>query len=167
MRWAGDSRLNSEPLGFDQLFSELVYKQLLTLFCWALSERTLVLVPLLPVNTHQRTTVCLRLKEMRCQPSERQTGTRTKANTCSTRRDVYYMLFCSYFKCFITSLLNKNYRTCDGFNGNCIGFNGNYNGVYWYMMDSIGGMLNILEKWTKLTSKMNFVMVLLENANGS
>ncbi len=28
------------------------------------------------------------------------------------------------------------------FDGNCIGFNGNYNGVYWYVMDSIGGMLN-------------------------
>ncbi len=23
-----------------------------------------------------------------------------------------------------------------------MGFNGNYNGVYWYVMDSIGGMLN-------------------------
>ncbi len=25
-----------------------------------------------------------------------------------------------------------------------IGFNGNYNGVYWYVMDSIGGMLNLI-----------------------
>ncbi len=32
--------------------------------------------------------------------------------------------------------------------------NGNYNGVYWYVIDSIGGMLN-------------FVMVLLGKANGS
>ncbi len=29
---------------------------------------------------------------------------------------------------------------------NCIGFNGNYNGVYWYVMDSIGGMLNPIGK---------------------
>ncbi len=35
----------------------------------------------------------------------------------------------------------KNIRKCNGFNGNCIGFNGNYNGVYWYVMDSIGGMI--------------------------
>ncbi len=26
------------------------------------------------------------------------------------------------------------------------GFNGNYNGVYWYVMDSIGGMLNPIGK---------------------
>ncbi len=35
----------------------------------------------------------------------------------------------------------KHNRKCNGFNGyngNCIGFNGNYNGVYWYVMDSIG-----------------------------
>ncbi len=31
----------------------------------------------------------------------------------------------------------------NGYNGNCIGFNGSYNGVYWYVMGSIGGMLNI------------------------
>ncbi len=39
----------------------------------------------------------------------------------------------------------KHNRKCKGFNGyngNCIGFNGNYNGVYWYVMDSIVGMLN-------------------------
>ncbi len=29
-------------------------------------------------------------------------------------------------------------------NGNCIGFNGNYNGVYWFVMDSIGGMLDTI-----------------------
>ncbi len=37
-------------------------------------------------------------------------------------------------------------RTCNGYNGNCIGFDGNYNGVYWYVMDSIGGILNHFEK---------------------
>ncbi len=52
----------------------------------------------------------------------------------------------------------KHTRKCNGFNGNSIGFNGNYNGVYWYVMDSIGGM----EKCPKHTTKMNFVMVLLE-----
>ncbi len=36
------------------------------------------------------------------------------------------------------------------------------NGVYWYVMDSVGGMLNA----QKHTTKMNFVMVLLEKANG-
>ncbi len=30
-----------------------------------------------------------------------------------------------------------------------IGFNGNYNGVYWYVMDSIGGMLNLIRKMPK------------------
>ncbi len=30
-----------------------------------------------------------------------------------------------------------------------IGFNGNYNGVYWYVMDSIGGMLNLIGKMPK------------------
>ncbi len=33
----------------------------------------------------------------------------------------------------------KHNRKCNGYNGNCIGFNGNYDGVYWYLMDSIGG----------------------------
>ncbi len=49
-----------------------------------------------------------------------------------------------------------------------IGFNGNYNGVYWYVMDSIGGNVKILlGKMPKNnTTKMNFVMVLLEKANG-
>ncbi len=39
--------------------------------------------------------------------------------------------------------LPKHNRKCNGFkgsNGNCIGFNVNYNGVYWYLMHSIGGM---------------------------
>ncbi len=43
----------------------------------------------------------------------------------------------------------KHNRKCNrfnGYNGNCIGFNGNYNGVYWYVMDSIGGMLNPIGK---------------------
>ncbi len=30
-----------------------------------------------------------------------------------------------------------------------IGFNGNYNDVYWYVMDSIGGMLNRIGKMPK------------------
>ncbi len=30
-----------------------------------------------------------------------------------------------------------------------IGFNGNYNGVYWYVMDYIGGMLNPIWKMPK------------------
>ncbi len=30
-----------------------------------------------------------------------------------------------------------------------IGFNGSYNGVYWYVMDSIGGMLNLIGKMPK------------------
>ncbi len=37
-------------------------------------------------------------------------------------------------------------------------FNGNYNGVYWYVIDYIGGM----EKCPKHTTKRYFVMVLLE-----
>ncbi len=45
--------------------------------------------------------------------------------------------------------LPKTQYKCNGFNGyngNCIGFNGIYNGVYWYVMYFIGGMLNpILE----------------------
>jgi len=30
-----------------------------------------------------------------------------------------------------------------------IGFNGNYNGVYWYVMDSIDGMLNLIGNMPK------------------
>ncbi len=30
-----------------------------------------------------------------------------------------------------------------------IGFNGSYNGVYWYVMDYIGGMLNLIGKMHK------------------
>jgi len=46
----------------------------------------------------------------------------------------------------------KHNRKCNGFNGyngNCIGFNGSYNGVYWYVMDYIGGMLNVFGKMPK------------------
>ncbi len=63
----------------------------------------------------------------------------------------------------------KHNRKCNGFydyNGNCIGFNGNYNGVYWYVMDYIGGMLNLIGKNPKHTTKKNVVMVLLEKAHG-
>ncbi len=45
----------------------------------------------------------------------------------------------------------KHKRKCNGFNGNCIGLNGNYIGVYWYVMDSIGGMLNPIGKMAKNT----------------
>jgi len=37
-----------------------------------------------------------------------------------------------------------------------IGFNGNYNGVYWYEMDSIGGMLNHIGKMPKTHYKREF-----------
>ncbi len=30
-----------------------------------------------------------------------------------------------------------------------MGFNGSYNGVYWYVMDSIGGMLNPIGQMPK------------------
>ncbi len=49
----------------------------------------------------------------------------------------------------------------NGFNGNCIGFNGNYNGV-WYVMDSIGGMLNPIGKMKK-----EFCNGILGKSNGS
>ncbi len=60
----------------------------------------------------------------------------------------------------------KHNRKCNGFNGNCIGFNGSYNGVYWYVMDSIGGMLNHIGKMPKTYYKNEFCNVLLEKANG-
>ncbi len=44
---------------------------------------------------------------------------------------------------------NRKSNGFNGYNGNCIGFNGNYNGVYWYVMDSIGGMLNPIGKMPK------------------
>ncbi len=51
---------------------------------------------------------------------------------------------------------NRKYNGFNGFNGNCIGFNGNYNGVYWYVMDSIGGMLNHIGKMHKTHYKNRF-----------
>ncbi len=51
---------------------------------------------------------------------------------------------------------NRKWNGFNGYNGNCIGFNGNYNGVYWYVMDSIGGMLNHIEKITKTHYKKEF-----------
>ncbi len=47
-------------------------------------------------------------------------------------------------------------RKSIGFNWNCIGFNGNYNGVYWYVMDSIGGMLNPIGKMPNAHYKKEF-----------
>ncbi len=44
----------------------------------------------------------------------------------------------------------------NGYNGNCIGFNGNYDGVYWYVKDYIGGMLNHIEKIPKTHFKNEF-----------
>ncbi len=43
-----------------------------------------------------------------------------------------------------------------------MGFNGNYNGVYWYVIGFIGGMLNHIGKRPKHTTKRTFVMVLLK-----
>ncbi len=60
----------------------------------------------------------------------------------------------------------KSYGFND-YNGNCIGFNGNYNGVYWYVIDYIGGMLNPIGKMSKTHYKKELFMVLLEKANGS
>ncbi len=63
----------------------------------------------------------------------------------------------------------NHYRKChefNGYNGNCIGFNGNYNGVYWYVVESIGGMLNPIGKMAKTLQKRNLVIFLLEKANG-
>ncbi len=53
---------------------------------------------------------------------------------------------------FVLVLLEK----ANGYNGNCIGFNGNYNGVYWYVMYSIGGMLNPIGKMAKTHHKNVF-----------
>ncbi len=51
---------------------------------------------------------------------------------------------------------NRKSNGLNGYNGNCIGFNGNYNGVYWYVMDSIGGMLNPIGKMPKTHYKKEF-----------
>ncbi len=56
-------------------------------------------------------------------------------------------------------LCPKYNRKCDGFNGyngNCFVFNGNYKGVYWYVMDSIGEMLNPIGIMPKTHYKMKF-----------
>ncbi len=37
---------------------------------------------------------------------------------------------------------------------------------YWYVMDSISGMLNLIVKMPKTHYKKDFLMVLLEKANG-
>ncbi len=53
----------------------------------------------------------------------------------------------------------KHNRKCNGFNGfngNCIVFNGNYNGVYWYVRDYIGRMLNLIGKMPKTLYKKEF-----------
>ncbi len=53
----------------------------------------------------------------------------------------------------------KHNRKCNGFNGfywNCIGFNGNYNGVYWYVIDAIDGMLNHIGRMPKTHYKREF-----------
>ncbi len=53
----------------------------------------------------------------------------------------------------------KHNRKCNGFNGhnrNCIGFNGNYNGVNWYVMDSIGELFNPIGKMPKTHYKNEF-----------
>ncbi len=67
-------------------------------------------------------------------------------------------ILCERFRGRVT-LLKKNNRKSNGFNGyngNCIRFNGNYNGVYWYVMDSIGGMLNPIGKMPKTQYKKEF-----------
>ncbi len=89
-----------------------------------------------------------------------------------------------YIKSFINqlsfwlnpSLLKKTLEPCpkhnrkcnglNGYNGNCIGFNGNYNGVYWYVMDSIGGMLNPIGKMPKTHYKMESCNGFTRKANG-
>ncbi len=54
----------------------------------------------------------------------------------------------------------------NGYNGNCIGFNGNYDGVYWYVVDSIGGMLNPVGKNGQNILQKGIVMVFTGKANG-
>ncbi len=51
------------------------------------------------------------------------------------------------------TLPNRKYND---YNGNCIGFNGNYNGVYWDVMDYIGGMLDPIGKMPKTHYKNAF-----------
>ncbi len=49
---------------------------------------------------------------------------------------------------------NRNCNGFNGYNGNCIGFNGSYNGVYWFLMDSIGGVLNPIGRNAQNTIEM-------------
>ncbi len=72
------------------------------------------------------------------------------------------VLFCCFF-CLSVYPAEIHNRKCNGYNGNCVGFNGNYNGVYWYVVDYIGGMLNPIGKMPKTHNKK----VLLGKANGS
>ncbi len=44
---------------------------------------------------------------------------------------------------------NRKGNGFNGFNANYIGNNRNYNGVYWDVMDSIGGILNPIGKMPK------------------
>ncbi len=76
-----------------------------------------------------------------------------------------------YTHVHLLSPAEKNNRTLlktryNGYNGNCIGFNGNYNGVYWYVMDSIGGMFNHIGQMPITHYKNEFCNVLLEKSNG-
>ncbi len=83
-------------------------------------------------------------------------------------RKFYFFLCinCLCNKICFRSLLKKTIEPCpkhnrkrngfNGYNGNCIGFNGNYNGVYWYVMDSIGGMFNPIGKMPKTHYKKEF-----------
>ncbi len=78
---------------------------------------------------------------------------------------IYLTLSLGLFFCVLYILLKKTiepcpkHKKCNGFNGykgNCIGFNGNFNGVYWYVMDSIGGMLNPIGKMPKTHYRKEF-----------
>ncbi len=44
---------------------------------------------------------------------------------------------------------------------------GNYNGVYWYVMDLLWDVKSYWKNAQNTLQKRNFVMVLLEKANGS
>ncbi len=66
---------------------------------------------------------------------------------------IFYLVNSSLFKNSLLKKSNRKCNGCNGFNGNCIGFTGNYNGVYWYVMDSIGGVLNPIGKMPKTQQK--------------
>ncbi len=46
------------------------------------------------------------------------------------------------------------------------GLTGNYNGIYWYVMDSIGGMFNPIGKMPKTHNKNEFCNGFTGNYNG-